>query len=120
MKEFKAEGGCMCGAIRFELTSEPEGATVCHCPDCRRASGAHCVAWCYVPVESYVITNGSPTIYNSCPPVERGFCSQCGTTLTYQCEALKHRIAVTIGSLDHPEDFPPEGTCFEDHKLPWA
>ncbi len=120
MKSIIAEGGCMCGAIRYHLTAEPDIITVCHCPDCRHASGAHCLAWIILPVEHYIITKGTPTVYKSCPPVERTFCSQCGTTLTYQCEALKHRIDVTIGSLDDPETFPPKQTCFGDHKLSWA
>ena len=34
------EGGCLCGAIRYRVTAEPQGRTLCHCESCRRAAGA--------------------------------------------------------------------------------
>ena len=33
-------GGCRCGAVRFQATSDPEHVSYCHCGDCRRATGA--------------------------------------------------------------------------------
>ena len=113
-------GGCKCGAIRYEFTTEPVENQICHCPDCRKATGAQCVAWVYFLVETFVVTNGNYTIYKSAPHAERGFCNQCGTSLTYQCKQLPHRIAVTTGSLDKPEAFAPKKTCNEEHKLPWT
>ncbi|HEX4935224.1 MAG: GFA family protein [Solirubrobacteraceae bacterium] len=32
-------GGCLCGAIRFELTEPPKLATYCHCTRCQRRTG---------------------------------------------------------------------------------
>jgi hypothetical protein len=28
-------GGCQCGAIRYEITEEPQMAYTCHCRDCQ-------------------------------------------------------------------------------------
>ena len=120
MKQVTGTGGCKCGAIRYEFTTEPIENQICHCPDCRKATGAHCVAWVYFPVEDFVVTSGTPTAYRSAPWAERAFCNQCGTSLSYRCDQLPQRIAVTLGSLDDPEAFPPEKTCAEDHKLSWA
>src|SRR5437762_13151038 len=34
-------GGCQCGAIRYEITEEPQLVYTCHCTDCQRlTSGA--------------------------------------------------------------------------------
>ena len=33
------EGGCICGAVRYRLTSEPLTFYACHCTDCRRHTG---------------------------------------------------------------------------------
>jgi len=34
------EGGCLCGAVRYELTQAPVWAHSCHCSRCRKATGA--------------------------------------------------------------------------------
>jgi hypothetical protein len=39
-----AEGGCLCGAVRYQISFEPRSADYCHCRMCRRAAGAPVVA----------------------------------------------------------------------------
>src|SRR5687767_12371984 len=34
------QGGCLCGAVRYEAAGQPYNITHCHCTDCRRSSGA--------------------------------------------------------------------------------
>ncbi len=73
------------------------------------------MAFAGVKLAELVWTRGAPKVFASSDFAERGFCSDCGTPLTYR--ALSHdRIAVTIGSLDHAGDAPPEkqfGSEFE-------
>ena len=52
-------------------------------------------------------TKGALTLYKSSPGVRRGFCARCGSTLTYETDALPGEVHVHIGALDRPEDFPP-------------
>lgn len=33
-------GGCLCGAMRYETTSEPLKQRVCHCRACQKVIGA--------------------------------------------------------------------------------
>jgi hypothetical protein len=33
-------GGCLCGAVRYELRSPLRPVVACHCKMCRRASGS--------------------------------------------------------------------------------
>lgn len=33
-------GGCLCGAVRYQVEGEPLYAGFCYCVDCRKASGA--------------------------------------------------------------------------------
>jgi hypothetical protein len=76
------EGGCLCGAVRYRCAAPDRPATLCHCTSCRRAAGAHVVAWFTVAASSLSFTEGTPAIYRSSPPVQRGFCARCGTQLT--------------------------------------
>jgi hypothetical protein len=46
--ELPLAGGCLCGAIRYQISVEPRSADYCHCSMCRRAGRgagggkAHC------------------------------------------------------------------------------
>ena len=55
----------------------------------------------------FVVTRGAIAIFASSEIAERGFCSACGTPLTYRGVASR-RISVTIGSLDDPDAVAPE------------
>src|SRR3954465_12422621 len=33
-------GGCQCGAIRYEITEEPQSGYTCHCADCQRLTSS--------------------------------------------------------------------------------
>ncbi len=33
-------GGCQCGAIRYEITEEPQQVYACHCRDCQRLTSS--------------------------------------------------------------------------------
>ena len=46
-----------------------------------------------------------PRSINPRQGVRRGFCARCGSTLTYETDALPGEIHVHIGALDRPEDF---------------
>lgn len=120
MSQIKIEGGCLCGKIRYVLTTDPIHSTMCHCSDCRRASGAQSVSWTTGPVNSYIVSQGEPKQYNSSPNVVRTFCSDCGTPLTYSHKDRSKEIDITTGSLDSPEDFPPTKDVFGRDRLSWV
>ena len=42
-------GGCMCGAVRYELKSEPFDCGWCHCRTCQLNSGAPAMVFASVP-----------------------------------------------------------------------
>lgn len=116
----RTAGGCFCGAVRYTVAGAPDRVVVCHCPDCRRAAGAQSVAWMFLSLENYEITQGVPAEQVSSPGVVRKFCSSCGTTLSWEGDKHPRRIDVTVGSLDNPEQFPPTRAVYRKHKLPWA
>ncbi|NKB97048.1 MAG: GFA family protein [Pseudomonadales bacterium] len=115
-----AGGGCSCGEIRYRGLCAPDQVLVCHCPDCRRSSGAQSVAWLFISSDSFEFTQGEPTEFASSPGVIRKFCGTCGTTLSWEGDKQPGRIDVTVGSLDSPQDYPPTKAVYRKHRLPWA
>src|SRR2546423_14709791 len=63
-------------------------------------------------------TRGAPSVFKSSNMAERGFCSACGTPLTYAFDGTG-RISVTINSLDDPEAMPPTNGYGIESKGSW-
>ena len=112
-------GGCMCGAVRYEAEGEPFHPTLCHCRDCRRASGAPALAWFSVRRDALRWVHGTPALRRSSPGVERQFCAACGTQLTWHGDTAPDEIDVTIGSLDDPDAVVPLDHTFYGQRVGW-
>ena len=114
-----AEGGCLCGAIRYAVRGKPRYTLMCHCDSCRRAAGSPVVAWASFPLERFTIVRGEPKTFRSSPPATRTFCASCGTTLTASRVERPDSVGITICSLDHPELLPPDHHSFMIDKVSW-
>ncbi|HKE95781.1 MAG TPA: GFA family protein [Povalibacter sp.] len=114
-----AEGGCLCGAIRYRLTAQPRSTSLCHCRSCRLAAGAPSVAWVVLNAADFHVAAGVPTEFRSSAGVVRTFCNRCGTPLTYQHVTELDRIDITTASLDSPDMFPPTREIWLSHKISW-
>jgi len=117
-------GGCLCGAVRYRVTAEPQISCYCCCTTCQGATGAPAVAWIAVPESGFAIVAGAPGRYESSPGVVREFCAGCGTALTYRNPAYpdgrfrsEALVAVTSVTLDDPGAFPPT-EVFHGNELP--
>jgi len=120
----KWTGGCLCGAIRYEASGMPSYVGHRHCDRCRRVSGAAFLSGVTFRADSVEWTTQPPTLYPSSPGVDRGFCPNCGSSLTFQRPG---RMFLLIGSLDRPEDIdmsaPREfeaSHVFFPEKIPWV
>lgn len=101
-------GSCHCGAISYKISdgAQPVYHAICHCTDCRRATGAPAVSWSLFGKDEVEIS-GSPARYASSEHGERQFCGQCGTSLFYLNEQVfPGKIDVQSATLDNPEAFP--------------
>ncbi len=117
---FEAQGGCLCGAVRYSVSGQPCHLTHCHCTLCRRASGAAFVTWFSVPSEGLRMTRGEPVRYRSSPLAVRSFCGRCGTQLTFQRDDTPSEVDVTVCSLDAPEALSPEDHTYVRSRLRWV
>lgn len=113
------DGGCMCGAVRYRLHGSFTYSAHCHCRSCQRAVGAGFATYSAVAPENFEIIKGELTTYESSPGVRRGFCNQCGTSLTYAGDAWDD-IAVHAATLDDPAAAVPTSNVYLEHKQPWV
>ncbi|KAK2734456.1 hypothetical protein FQN57_001691 [Myotisia sp. PD_48] len=94
------QGGCNCGKIRYTATSLPEYMCHCTCITCRKASGSAYLACAGFPRASVTWVNSPPKYYISSTFAKRGFCGDCGSTLTYEMNERPGRITLCAGTID--------------------
>ena len=116
-----AQGGCQCGAIRYETSGEPLHHALCHCADCRKSAGAPMVGWIMYPADQVTVTQGEPRTYASSEHARRQFCGECGTGLLYVNEQmLPGLIDIQSATLDDPEAVPPGANIQTAERLNWV
>jgi hypothetical protein len=110
-------GGCQCGAVRFRVEGELGDASVCHCRMCQKAAGNFYLPLVSVRQAKLFWTRGEPKRFQSSNAASRGFCSDCGTPLTYEAP---DGVALTIAAFDKPESIVPVIQWGIEAKLPYA
>lgn len=116
-------GGCACGGIHYECTSNPVMMLQCHCRDCQRSSGGALVAAVIVPIESLKVTLGSLRYYASPSTaggsVHRGFCAECGCPVLTKFDSAPQLIGIRVASLEDPSWFKPQLDMWTCDAQPW-
>ena len=94
-------GGCLCGAVRFEVTGPLRDVFICHCSLCRR-SGTGPAAYTAAAHESIVFDRDDDLAwYIDANGRSRGFCRICGSSLFWRSEAGT-MTSIGAGSLEPP------------------
>jgi hypothetical protein len=120
----KYTGQCACGAVKCEFDTDPTFIAVCHCLDCKKASGGEAATFFGVPEDDFTLT-GNPKSFHyvaqSGKGLDRNFCPDCGAKLfTNNLEGFPGMIFVTIGSLDNAKGVKPAVEMFTKRRLEWA
>ncbi len=115
----EAEGGCLCGAIRFLASGPPKWTAYCHCSSCRKQTGAPVSAYAGFELPQVRITQGEPQTYASSEGVVRSFCGRCGGAVAYRGARWPTEIHLHVGLFDDPEPFAPTGHAFPEERLSW-
>ncbi len=109
----------MCGAVRFEITSDLRESGACHCGMCRKFSGGVYLA-VKVPAGGLKFTSDDALgVFTSSEWAERGFCKTCGSSLFYRLTVpgpMQGEMHVGLGTLDDANGLPLTGEIFIDLK----
>jgi hypothetical protein len=121
MEQHALRGGCLCGAVRYEITAPLENAEHCHCSMCRKAHGAAFSTNALVPTDRLAVTSGAAFIseYQSSPKRRKCFCSNCGSQLFIRRLDRPELTVVTLGTVDGDPHTLPGRHVFVASKAPW-
>jgi len=117
----KMSGGCMCGAVRYEITDLPSRVLHCHCQSCRKHTGAPAATLAVFTLDQVKFSGKKRKIYNSAPNVGRSFCDSCGSSLTWETvlDDEGALCAIHISNFDQPDVLIPTGHSFYPDRISW-
>ena len=101
----EVEGGCYCGALRYEAKGDPMFKGQCHCRECQYISGGNPNVVLVMPDAGFRYTKGGPKVYRRTDlptPVTREFCAECGTHILAKGSGLPGAVLLKVGTLDDP------------------
>ncbi len=118
----KLVGGCLCGDIRYEITSPLTFVSQCCCKDCQKATGTGHTTIIGIHKDQLSM-DGTPVTYTNTGDtggkVTRHFCGTCGGRLYTSGDHPGDFIMVQAGSLDDPAQISPESVIYVKDKQPW-
>ena len=102
------QGGCYCGALRYQAEGDPLFKGQCHCRECQYISGGYPNVVMGMPEASFAYTKGSPKGFRRSDlenPVTREFCADCGTHIATRAPTMPGAVILKVGTLDDPGVF---------------
>ena len=115
-------GGCLCGAVRYEINGDPVRVAHCHCDDCRRATGSSFATNAFFKEDDLVVLQGTTKTYShtadSGNNMNKEFCPECGSQLFGFGSGNQGGKVVKVGTIDDASAIEPQIEVFVSRALP--
>lgn len=121
------EGGCTCGHVRYQVVSAPLIVHGCHCRGCQKNSGSAFAVNALYEADRVNLISGTveeisvPTPSGTGQDITR--CKKCKVAIwsNYNMGGLrKHIRFIRVGTLDDPDQYPPNVHIYTGSKQPWV
>lgn len=114
-------GSCLCGQVQFLANLPSKWCAHCHCSMCRKAHGAGYVTWVGFEQDQVTFTQGADQLswFDSSAGAQRGFCSQCGSSMFFRSQRWPGELHIAQGCIDGVLDRQPQANVFFDQHVDW-
>lgn len=121
MPSLPLTGGCLCGAVRFELDEAPVSASYCHCTRCQRRTGTAVSASAAIVPGSLRVLSGEDALgaYEPDDGFAKVFCSRCGAHLWTRDPKDSTIAGVRMSAFDEDPGVRPSMRQFVAYAAPW-
>jgi hypothetical protein len=116
------QGGCLCGAVRYEASGRPVVVAHCHCKNCQRGSGTGHSTGAMFPSSSVLLTGAISEFQlksDNGNVVTRAFCGTCGSPVFGKNDGMPGYVTLTLGTLDRPSELFPQVVVFAGSRQAW-
>jgi hypothetical protein len=120
--EAPLRGGCLCGAVRFELDVRPTDAGYCHCTRCQRRTGTGASPQTRVDGRHVRLTSGIESLGAWRHPdggFEKSFCTVCGAHLFSRNPDDHTQMSIRMGAFDSDPGVRPSWRSFVAYAASW-
>ena len=111
-------GGCLCGAVRYEIDGPLRDVVTCHCGQCLKTHGNYAAYSATDKKNLRLIEDRGLAWYDSSDKAKRGFCRECGASLFWK-PTFADYVAVSAGSMDGPTGLKVARHIFTREKPDW-
>lgn len=111
----RTTGGCLCGAVRYEVRGPLRNVVNCHCSMCQRQHGNFGPHSKARKVNITVTNDAGLAWYKTSEIARRGFCRLCGSGLFWEPFDLD-ATGIIAGTLDAPTGLKTIGHIFVGEK----
>ena len=121
MSELPLTGGCLCGAVRFEVTEPLVSSGYCHCTRCQRRTGTAASPGARIAPGSLRVLAGEEHIkaYEPEDGFAKVFCSACGSALWSRSQEDPDIFSIRLGAFDDDPGIRPTYRQFVAYAAPW-
>lgn len=124
-REFPADGGCTCRAVRYRMATKPLFVHCCHCTWCQRETGAAFALNAMIETNRVKILSGAPEVVVTPSASGKGQkilrCPACRIAVWSHYAGAGPKLAfVRVGTLDDPNACPPDIHIFTSTKQKWV
>jgi hypothetical protein len=122
LPDFPVQGGCACGAVRYELTAPPFALFACHCADCQTLTGSAFSLAMPIAPDALRITKGEVTRWvrkaASGREIPQYICGTCGTRLYTAPPGAVASLTLRPGTLDDTSWLRPAAAFWRSSAQP--
>ena len=117
-------GSCLCGSVQITLTAEPVAVGVCHCRDCQKQTASSFSLVALVPLSGVQVSGTLgrfDTRGDSGLPVERSFCTKCGSPVRTDSDGTRQQgiAIIKAGLLDDVNELTPNLQIYCETEHAW-
>ena len=121
MSELPLTGGCLCGAVRFEVIEPLVSSGYCHCTRCQRRTGTAASPNARIAPGSLRVLSGEEHIraYEPDEGFAKVFCDACGSSLWSRSQEDPEIFSIRLGAFDDDPGIRPTYRQFVAYAASW-
>lgn len=114
-------GSCLCGAVKFNISTQIKDIVYCHCSLCRKAQGSAYATNGNIEEKNFHFLSGKANLstYQASETQTKLFCKTCGSPIMSKNTSTPDIVRIRLGTIESNINECPEAHIFVASKANW-